>query len=198
MFFWVAIEALIDGARGSGGRASDWAAATNGSEEGPTSTCFSSPSDCAYSPQMPSSEFDPQRGRAAAAKLKALGVSGVLITAAEQGYITQVVCKMPECLLPRGTRGSLLLRTRNGCANRLDADPRALSPPKERGWASGRRQHRSGTPSLQPGRLLEKHRKAVRKRSCKGHGGARGSNPAGGGRLAHGPARSYLPSARRR
>ncbi len=55
---------------------------------------------------MPSSEFDPQRGRAAAAKLKALGVSGVLITAAEQGYITQVVCKMPECYCPEELGGA--------------------------------------------------------------------------------------------
>jgi hypothetical protein len=42
-------------------------------------------------------ERDPERGRAAAAKLKKLGVKGILIKAAEQGYITQVACKMPEC-----------------------------------------------------------------------------------------------------
>src|SRR2546423_9169254 len=42
-------------------------------------------------------ERDPERGRAAAAKLKALGVKGILIKAAEQGYITQLACKMPEC-----------------------------------------------------------------------------------------------------
>src|SRR5215212_10269588 len=42
-------------------------------------------------------ERDPERGRAAAAKLKALGVKGILIKAAEQGYITHLACKMPEC-----------------------------------------------------------------------------------------------------
>ncbi len=31
-------------------------------------------------------ERDPERGRAAAAKLEALGVKGILIKAAEQGY----------------------------------------------------------------------------------------------------------------
>jgi len=45
-------------------------------------------------------ERDPERGRAAAAKLKALGVKGILIKEAEQGYITQLACKMPECFCP--------------------------------------------------------------------------------------------------
>jgi hypothetical protein len=49
---------------------------------------------------------DPERGRAAAAKLKALGVKGILIKAAEQGYITQVACKMPECFCPEELGGA--------------------------------------------------------------------------------------------
>src|SRR6266498_669077 len=49
---------------------------------------------------------DPERGRAAAAKLKALGVKGVLIQAAEQGYITQLACKMPECFCPEELGGA--------------------------------------------------------------------------------------------
>jgi len=36
-------------------------------------------------------ERDPERGKAVAAKLKALGVKGVLVKAAEQGYITQLL-----------------------------------------------------------------------------------------------------------
>jgi hypothetical protein len=51
-------------------------------------------------------ERDPERGRAAAAKLKALGVKGILITAAEQGYITQLACKMPECFCPEELGGA--------------------------------------------------------------------------------------------
>src|SRR3954470_16746414 len=51
-------------------------------------------------------ERDPARGRAAAAKLKALGVKGILITAAEQGYITQLACKMPECFCPEELGGA--------------------------------------------------------------------------------------------
>jgi hypothetical protein len=35
-------------------------------------------------------ERDPEPGRAAAVRLKALGVKGILIKAAEQGYITQL------------------------------------------------------------------------------------------------------------
>ena len=56
-------------------------------------------------------ERDPERGRAAAAKLKALGVKKeMLIRAAEQGYITQLACKMPECFCPEELGGACLLR----------------------------------------------------------------------------------------
>src|SRR6266508_1160712 len=51
-------------------------------------------------------ERDPESGRAAAAKLKALGVKGILIKAAEQGYITQLACKMPECFCPEELGGA--------------------------------------------------------------------------------------------
>lgn len=51
-------------------------------------------------------EPDPERGRTAALKLKSLGVKGILITAAEQGYITQVTCKMPECFCPEELGGA--------------------------------------------------------------------------------------------
>ena len=51
-------------------------------------------------------EPDPERGRAAAARLKALGVKGILIKAAEQGYITQLACKMPECFCPEELGGA--------------------------------------------------------------------------------------------
>jgi hypothetical protein len=51
-------------------------------------------------------ERDPERGRAAADKLKALGVRGILIKAAELGYITQVACKMPDCFCPEELGGA--------------------------------------------------------------------------------------------
>src|SRR5512132_2773928 len=49
---------------------------------------------------------DPARGAEAARKLKALGVKGILIEAAELGYITQVACKMPECFCPEELGGA--------------------------------------------------------------------------------------------
>ena len=55
---------------------------------------------------MSRGERDPERGRAAAAKLKALGVTGIPIKAAEQGYITQLACKMPECFCPEELGGA--------------------------------------------------------------------------------------------
>jgi hypothetical protein len=51
-------------------------------------------------------ERDPERGRAVAAALRALGVRGVLIQACEQGYITQLACKMPECFCPEELGGA--------------------------------------------------------------------------------------------
>lgn len=50
--------------------------------------------------------LDPARGAEAARKLKRLGVKGILIQAAEQGYITQVVCRMPECFCPEELGGA--------------------------------------------------------------------------------------------
>jgi len=51
-------------------------------------------------------ERDPERGRAAAATLRALGARRILIKAAEQGYITQVACRMPECFCPEELGGA--------------------------------------------------------------------------------------------
>ena len=51
-------------------------------------------------------ELDPERGRAVAAGLRALGATRILITAAEQGYITQLACKMPRCFCPEELGGA--------------------------------------------------------------------------------------------
>lgn len=46
------------------------------------------------------------RGAEAARKLKALGVKGTLIKAAELGYITEVTCGMPKCFCPEELGGA--------------------------------------------------------------------------------------------
>jgi hypothetical protein len=51
-------------------------------------------------------ERDPERGRAVAETLKAYGVTGILIKAAEQGYITEFACKMPRCFCPEELGGA--------------------------------------------------------------------------------------------
>lgn len=61
---------------------------------------------------MAEQDFDPERGRAAAEKLRALGVRGVLVQAAKQGRITQVVCKMPECYCPEELGGACYFEPR--------------------------------------------------------------------------------------
>jgi hypothetical protein len=41
-----------------------------------------------------------------AKRLRALGVKGILITAAERGYITEVKCGMPKCRCPEELGGA--------------------------------------------------------------------------------------------
>ncbi len=55
---------------------------------------------------MSSVERDPERGRVVAAELKKRGVKGVLIQAAEQGYITELACRMPKCFCPEELGGA--------------------------------------------------------------------------------------------
>jgi hypothetical protein len=50
--------------------------------------------------------LDPVRGAEVAKKLRALGVKGILITAAERGYITEVKCGMPKCFCPEELGGA--------------------------------------------------------------------------------------------
>lgn len=51
-------------------------------------------------------ERDPERGRVVAAELRKRGVRGVLIQAAEQGYITELACQMPKCFCPEELGGA--------------------------------------------------------------------------------------------
>ena len=55
-------------------------------------------------------ERDPERGRAVAAALKALGVKGILIKAAEQGQHHAARMQHAAVLLPRGAWRRVLLR----------------------------------------------------------------------------------------
>ena len=56
---------------------------------------------------MGKGQLDPKRGVQVAEELRNLGVRGILLTAAESGYITELACQMPECLCPEecGGRG---------------------------------------------------------------------------------------------
>jgi hypothetical protein len=51
-------------------------------------------------------ERDPERGLVVAAELRKLDVKGILIKAAQQGYITQLACKMRECFCPEELGGA--------------------------------------------------------------------------------------------
>jgi hypothetical protein len=51
-------------------------------------------------------ERDPERGQAVAAELRKFGAKRILIKAAEQGYITELACKMPKCFCPEELGGA--------------------------------------------------------------------------------------------
>lgn len=55
---------------------------------------------------------DPVRGAEAARKLRALGVKGILIKAAELGYITEATCGMPKCFCPEELGGAAYFERR--------------------------------------------------------------------------------------
>ena len=50
--------------------------------------------------------LDPARGAEVARKLRSWGVTGILIKAAELGYITEVKCGMPKCFCPEELGGA--------------------------------------------------------------------------------------------
>jgi len=50
--------------------------------------------------------LDTVRGAEAARELKSLGVKGILVRAAELGYITEVTCGMPKCFCPEELGGA--------------------------------------------------------------------------------------------
>jgi hypothetical protein len=51
-------------------------------------------------------KLGPARGAEAARELRSYGVKGVLIKAAELGYITEVRCRMPKCHCPTELGGA--------------------------------------------------------------------------------------------
>ena len=51
-------------------------------------------------------ERDPARGRVVAAELRRLGAKAILVKAAEQGYITELACAMPQCFCPEELGGA--------------------------------------------------------------------------------------------
>src|SRR3954452_470995 len=51
-------------------------------------------------------ERDAERGRTVADELKRLAAKNTLVKAAEQGYITELACKMPKCFCPEELGGA--------------------------------------------------------------------------------------------
>jgi hypothetical protein len=55
--------------------------------------------------------------RHVAATLKALGAKRILIKAAEQGYITELACKMPKCFCPEELGGAYYFEPAGGMSD---------------------------------------------------------------------------------
>lgn len=66
----------------------------------------SSRDDAVMTHQQGRAPLDPERGRAVAVELRRLGAKKILVRAAEQGYITELACKMPTCFCPEELGGA--------------------------------------------------------------------------------------------
>ena len=66
----------------------------------PEAAVRSSSDDAGMTRPQQRASLDPERGRAVAAELRRLGAKKILIRAAEQGYITELACRMPTCFCP--------------------------------------------------------------------------------------------------
>lgn len=126
---------------------------------------------------MANRDLDPERGRATALKLRALGVKGILVAAAEQGYITQLACKMPECFCPEELGGACYFEPVTAELSDWMPTHEHFPTLKERGWASRPRQHGVGSPALQPDRLFDQQRTALREGSGPGQGSPGAGDP---------------------
>ncbi len=73
-----------------------------------------------------------------AKELRRLGVKGILITAAERGYITEVKCGMPKCFCPEELGGAGYFEPVTDI-QRLESDPRAFPNPEARRGPKNRR-----------------------------------------------------------
>lgn len=60
-----------------------------------------------YDAPMTTKKLDPEAGRQVAEELRQKRVQGILLIAAEQGYITELRCAMPECICPKELGGRL-------------------------------------------------------------------------------------------
>jgi hypothetical protein len=79
--------------------------------------------------------------------LRYIGVTGVLLRAAEQGKITDVACSMPTCLCPEEAGGRRYWQRKSRPP--MDAHTRSL-PGSKKGWRQpNRRQRPARTPDLQ-------------------------------------------------
>ena len=102
--------------------------------------------------------------------MKALGVKGILITAAEQGYITQLACKMPECFCPEELGGACHFDPVN--AELSDWMPTLEHfPISKREGGKKAVENATLAPPLQSHRLLDKRRAFLRERSQEDSGG---------------------------
>ena len=68
--------------------------------------------------------------------LKSLGVKGILIEAAERGYITQVTCAMPECFCPEELGGACYFEPVAGGTDWIPTHEHFPRPKREGGHRS--------------------------------------------------------------
>ena len=77
--------------------------------------------------------LDPTRGAEVARELRALGVKGTLVRAAELGYITELKCGMPKCFCPEELGGASYFVARTQTWNDWEPTHEHFPIPKREG-----------------------------------------------------------------
>jgi len=120
-------------------------------------------------------ERDPERGRAAAARLKALGVRESSSRQPSRGYITQLACKMPECFCPEELGGACYFEPVTDGATGCRPTSTSRAPRERAGTETGT------TPSWRTASatasILDQCWPSVREGSRLGQESSRGSDP---------------------
>ena len=116
-------------------------------------------------PRLTRPQPDPARGAEVAKSLRDLGVKGILVQAAELGYITELKCGMPQYFCPEELGGAGHFESLTDGYSDWNPTHEHFPLSKTRRGQENSRQLGPCPPPLQQARLFAGHRAVTRERS---------------------------------